>query len=154
MRRILLHRIYRFYALHRYGSPHRTPDENRAVYGELAEAHGHDYEVRVSVGGVPAESSGFVVDLPTLDRLVEEEIGPLRGRDLNDAIPEVRDGLIQPGCESLAAWIWDRIVSRMPDGSHLEAVQVWESQTLGAEVSRGESLRPDSPSLPPQGLGG
>jgi 6-pyruvoyltetrahydropterin/6-carboxytetrahydropterin synthase len=137
MRRAVLHRIVRFYAQHRYGSPLRLEEENRSEFGDLAFAHGHEYAIRVSVSGEPAAGTGFVVDLPELDRALESVVAPLRGRDLNEEIPEVRTGEIQPSCEALADWIWNQLEGRLPPGARLEGIQVWESETLGAEVLRG-----------------
>ena len=72
------------------------------------------------------------LELGALDALLEELVGPLRESDLEEAIAEVRDGMI-PSTENLARWAFDRLAGRMPGTSRLVKVRLAESDALAAE---------------------
>ena len=71
-----LTRRYRFSASHRLHSPAFSEDENRELYGKCSNpyGHGHDYVLEVIAEGTMDPVSGQVVHVPTLDRLVSEEV--------------------------------------------------------------------------------
>jgi 6-pyruvoyltetrahydropterin/6-carboxytetrahydropterin synthase len=131
-----LHRVVRFHAVHHYRRADWSPEENARVFGELTRSHGHDYAVRVTVSGEPDPATGFLVDLTALDAVLDGEVrAVLHGSDLNQVLPGVSRGEEQPSCEVLARWVWSRIEGRLPAGTELERVQVWESDDLGGEVA-------------------
>jgi 6-pyruvoyl-tetrahydropterin synthase len=85
-----------------------------------------------------APGTGFVVDLPELDRILAREITErLDGADLNVAIPEVAGGEVQPGTEALARIFFERLEPLIPGEARLERVRVAESEGLAAEYGRG-----------------
>lgn len=129
-------RVLRFAALHHYWKPDWSEERNRAVFGELTEPHPHEFRIEVAVSALPDPETGFLVELGALDALLFEVLAPFRGGDLNEAIPEVREGRILPSTEALAAWIWDRLAGRIPGGGSLHRVSVWESDELGSELLR------------------
>ena len=59
--------------------------------------------------------------------------GVLDGADLNQAIPEMSSGRLQPSTEVLARWAWEQIADRIPDPARLIRVRVAESAGLAAE---------------------
>src|ERR1700722_17001093 len=69
-------RRYRFAASHRLHSTAFSEDENRELYGKCSNpyGHGHDYVLEVTAIGPVNQSSGQVVHVPTLDRLVAEQV--------------------------------------------------------------------------------
>jgi len=135
MSRASLLRVVRFRATHRYGVSTWSGEENAAAFGALSEVHEHAFRVELAVEGIPHPVTGFVIDLPALDRiLLEEVIEPLDGSHLNDRIPEFREGLLQPSTEALARWIGDRVRARISPPTHLRRVRVWESEDLAGEV--------------------
>jgi 6-pyruvoyltetrahydropterin/6-carboxytetrahydropterin synthase len=98
--------------------------------------HGHNFSVEITVRGEVDPETGFVVDLPALDRLLREEVvEPLDQQDLNRAILEVRDGTMTPSTEALALWLWGRLRDRIPGAARLHRVRVAESDSLASEVS-------------------
>ncbi len=135
-RRSALIRTIAFSAAHRYWRPDWTEGENVRVFGPQSNRHGHDYRVEVTVSGTPDPETGFVVDLQALDRVLDDVIGPLDNRDLNEAIPEVREGRMLPSTEALALWFWDRLEDRIPGDASLERVRVQEGREVAGEVSR------------------
>jgi len=69
-------RRYRFAASHRLHSDGFSDDENRKLYGKCSNpfGHGHDYVLDVTATGPVNAASGQVVHVPTLDRLVTEQV--------------------------------------------------------------------------------
>ncbi|MBK6422099.1 MAG: 6-carboxytetrahydropterin synthase [Gemmatimonadetes bacterium] len=132
---LTLTRILGFRATHHYRLPGRTAEENRARFGDLTEPHPHDYTCAVTVGGAPDPASGMLLDLPTLDRILADEVGGLDGRDLNAAIPPFATCAVQPTCEALAAWLFARIAPRLPAGARLHRVRVAEGPSLYADCT-------------------
>ncbi len=132
-----LMRVVRFRAAHAYRRSDWSEERNAETFGVQSESHTHDFRVVITISGRPDPDTGFLVDLPALDNLLEAVFGPLRKGDLNEVIPEVADGTMQPSTEMLAAWTWGRIEGRIPGSrATLEEVEVWESETLGSRVSR------------------
>lgn len=127
-----LERTLRIRATHHYRRADWSPEKNRETFGALAESHAHDYVVTVTVRG-PLDPHGFVVDLPALDRLLAVEVGALDDGDLNELVPDVRAGRIQPSTEALARWLWTKLEARIPGSARLSRVRVAESPELAAE---------------------
>lgn len=130
-----LTRVVRFRAEHHLGRPDHSPAENRARFGPLADPHAHDYTCLVTVGGPMDTGSGMIMDLGVLDRILDEEVRRLDGRDLNRDFPELIERGGQPTCEALATWLFERIARRLPMGKRLERVRIEEDPTLYAEYS-------------------
>ena len=119
-------------ARHRYRLAGRPDGENRRRFGAQAEPHEHQWTVRVEVRGPVDPLTGFVTDLTDLDRALHRVIGAWDGGDLNELIPEVREGRMQPSTEALARWIHDRVGLEIAPPARIGRVHVWESPDLGA----------------------
>lgn len=131
-----IERRYRFSASHVYRRPEWSEAENRARFGRCANlpGHGHNYRLYVTVSGEPDARTGFLVDLPALDRLVEQEIvDVLDHRHLNQAVPEFADGGEIPSSENLVRWIRERLVPALPAGVELARIRLEEDEDLAAE---------------------
>ena len=127
-----LERSAGFRATHHYRSAEWSPEKNRATFGPLEDPHPHDWVVTVRVRG-PLDAYGFVLDLAVLDRLLGQVLDVLDGADLNQAIPEMSSGHLQPTTEALARWVWGRLAVQVPEPAYLVRVRVAESATLAAE---------------------
>jgi 6-pyruvoyltetrahydropterin/6-carboxytetrahydropterin synthase len=133
-----LTRAVTFRATHRLALPRWSEAENRARFGWTAEppGHEHQYTCAVTVAGSPDPDTGALVDLATLDAILEEEVlGPLDGRHLNDVVPPFLEGRVLATCEALARWLYHRIAARLPGGLRLERVRVAEDPTLYADCT-------------------
>ena len=111
---LLISRTLHFNAAHRLFRRDRSDEWNRATYGAASNAagYGHNYALEVAVAGEPDPSTGMVINLIDLDRVLKEEVDrPLDHRNLNEEIPEFRD--VVPTAENLAAWIWRRVDARI-----------------------------------------
>jgi 6-pyruvoyltetrahydropterin/6-carboxytetrahydropterin synthase len=106
-------RRYRFAASHRLHSAAFTEDQNRELYGKCSNpyGHGHDYVLDVTAVGPANAGSGLVVHIPTLDRLVSEQV--LRHFDhryLNADLGEFK--ALVPTSENIIRVIEDRLTDR------------------------------------------
>src|SRR5919205_3659210 len=123
-----LTRTVGFHAVHRYYRPEWSESRNREVFGSLADppGHGHDYQCAVTVSGSVNEW-GMIVDLSLLDRILAEEVvAPFAGKHLNLDVPAFAYGRTLPTCEAIAAYVYSRIVGRLPEGVLLERVRIAE----------------------------
>ncbi len=125
-----LERSVTFRASHRYRRPERSETEDRAAFGDLVDPHPHHYRLTVRVAGPMEPRTGFVVDLPGLDRALEAVVGPLRDGDLNARV--FPDGDWLPSCENLARWFHRELLDRIPPPATLLWVRLAESDDLAA----------------------
>jgi len=129
-----LTRIVEFTATHRIRRADWTDQRNTAEFGKAAADHGHRYQCRVTVKGRLVAESGGVVNLPALDRVLEEEIiRRFDGKRINDAAPEFADGGRLATGEALAVYVWERLAPRLPPGVSLHAVRVQEGPNIYSE---------------------
>lgn len=137
---IRLTRRYRFSASHLYRRPEWSEEENRARFGKCANlpGHGHNYRLYLTVAGEPDRETGFVVDLPELDRLVAAEVvDRLDHRHVNEAVREFGAGGEIPSSENLVRWILGRLAAALPAGVELVRVRLEEDEDLAAEWELG-----------------
>lgn len=133
--RAVLRRSVTFRAMHAYRRTDWDEARNRTAFGELTEPHVHDYRVTFWIEGAMAPVTGFVAPLDELDAAIEALVAPLREADLNAVLPEVRRGEILPSCEALAHWFFRSLGERLSGGLRLVAVDLDESEGLGARVT-------------------
>lgn len=134
MPRLLLTRRVEFRASHSLRLPGLDDRENRARFGWTTDPHEHRYRCTVTVSGPPRPGEGAVVDLGELDRILDEVvIRPLDGTSLNQSLPPCASGEALPVCETLAAWCFARLATRLPAQVRLERVRIAEDDTLHAD---------------------
>ena len=121
-----------FVASHHYRLHGRSEAESLAVFGSQSMPHEHRWRIRIEVVGEIDPETGFVVDLAAIDAALHDLVGDWRDGDLNERIPEVRGGTMQPSTEALARWLHQRLSPRIPGAARLKRVHVWESEDLGA----------------------
>lgn len=129
-----------FAAAHRYRRPEWDDRKNEEVFGLCARPnyHGHTYVCDVTVSGPIDESTGFVVDLGLLDRILDTEIRQrFDHRNINLEVPEFADGRMIPSGENLARFIFDCVQTALTDKVRVTSVTVAEDATLSASY-RGE----------------
>jgi 6-pyruvoyltetrahydropterin/6-carboxytetrahydropterin synthase len=132
-----LTRTVGFHALHRYYRPGWSDAKNREVFGPLADppGHGHDYQCSVTVRG-RLNDDGMIVDLALLDRIMRDEVStPFAGKHFNLDVPDFAFGKTLPTCEAIAAYVFQRIAPRLPDGVELERVRIMEDPSLYADYT-------------------
>lgn len=128
-------RRYKFAASHRLHSSSLSEPENHELYGKCNNpyGHGHDYVLEVSVAGPLDTVSGQVVNVQTLDRLVNAQI--LRDFDhryFNADVPEFSRELV-PTSENILRVIENRLIARWRtsfpgDWPRLEGIRLQETK--------------------------
>src|ERR1700733_5674160 len=109
-------RRYRFAASHRLHSAAFSEQENRDLYGKCSNpyGHGHDYVLDVTAMGRVEASTGQVVHVPTLDRLVSEQVlTDFDHRYFNVDVAEFQAAV--PTSENIIRAIEDRLAARWGD---------------------------------------
>ena len=127
MAKVRVTRRLHFSAAHRLHNPALSDEENREVYGlcNSPNAHGHNYELEVTVEGEVDPRTGYVIDLKTLKNVAESAaVDDLDHRNLNVDV-EWLDGVL-PSTENLAIAIWRRLEERIPSG-RLVRITLWET---------------------------
>ncbi len=127
-------RRYKFVASHRLHSPAFTDDQNRELYGKCSNpyGHGHDYVLDVMTVGPVDPESGQVVHIPTLDRLVSEQVlQDFDHRYMNADVGEFKAAV--PTSENIMRVIEDRLSARWKEAfphewPRLEGIRLRETR--------------------------
>ncbi len=130
MHEVFLTRRERFNAAHRMFHPEWTDEKNMEVYGKCSNPnwHGHNYVLFVTVKGIVDPEIGYVVNLKTLSKIINQYvIEPLDHKNLNVEV-EFLDGII-PSSENLAIAIWQKLVPHLSDlGVDLYCIKIEETE--------------------------
>lgn len=137
---MLLTRRAEFSASHVCSNPAWSAEENRRVYGNNANphGHGHNYVVEVTIEGEPNAATGMVFDLRELKEILNQEIvEPMDHRFLNYEVPPF--DRVVPTTENLAREVWRRIEGRVDRaGVKLRNVRLYETEDLFVDYRGGE----------------
>lgn len=112
-----LTRRERFCAAHRLDSPHLSTEENKKLYGKCNydNGHGHNYELFVTIRGVPDPKTGILVYIDELKAIIHRVIiDRLDHRHLNFDIPELAE--VIPTAENLVIVFWNWLEPELPKG--------------------------------------
>jgi 6-pyruvoyltetrahydropterin/6-carboxytetrahydropterin synthase len=126
-----------FSASHRLFNPSWSDARNQEVFGKCnnPRGHGHNYDLEVTVAGVPPAATGMVIDLKKLADIIEVEvIDRVDHKHLNDDVDFMR-GLI-PTAENIAMQFWKILQPKIKEG-RLISIKLYESANNFVEY-RGE----------------
>lgn len=147
-----LTRLYRFSASHRLHSQALNDAENDRLYGKCNNpfGHGHDYVLEVTAAGSVDPTTGRLLPVSSLDRLVEEKVlHAFANHNLNLDLAEFAH--LVPTSENVALTIASLLETNWPAylgaaSARLARVHIQETDRNGFEV-----LLPAAPNpLPPQ----
>lgn len=96
-----------FNAAHKLYNPNWSREKNEQVFGPCANEnwHGHNFEMIVTVKGLPDPDTGFVVDLKKLSRLIKDQVvEKLDHKNLNMDVDFMQGKMAS--CEVLVMEIW------------------------------------------------
>jgi 6-pyruvoyltetrahydropterin/6-carboxytetrahydropterin synthase len=125
---LYLTRKVTFCASHLYRNPSWSDAENERVFGKCVRCHGHNYVCEVTIRGAVEPSTGMVLNLTELDRILKTEVVEAYDhRFINEDVPGF-DRLV-PTTENLAVDIWNRVVGRLR-GCELHRVRLYEDPDL------------------------
>jgi 6-pyruvoyltetrahydropterin/6-carboxytetrahydropterin synthase len=122
-----------FAAAHRYRIPQWSDERNAEVFGLCARPHyhGHTYVCDVTVRGDLDETTGMIVDLAKIDRVLAAEVRDrFDHRNINLDVREFADGRLVPTGENLARFIFERVQAALDGSATVTAVTVAEDETL------------------------
>ena len=135
-----LTRRYHFSASHRLHSSDLSADENARLYGKCNNpfGHGHNYVLEVTASGEVDPSTGRLLSVGKLDRLVEENV--LRAfshRNINLDVSEFVS--LMPTTENIALVIAETLQRNWPNymaenQGRLQRVYVKETERNSFEV--------------------
>ena len=116
-----------FNAAHRVHNPALSDAENNALFGKCNNPnwHGHTSVLEVSVTGEVSDTTGYVMDLGALKRIVNERVvDRMDHRNLNVEVEFMR-GVI-PTSENIIVAIWRELVPAIRPGRLVRLV-LWET---------------------------
>jgi 6-pyruvoyltetrahydropterin/6-carboxytetrahydropterin synthase len=132
---MLLTRREEFSASHSCYNPRLSEPQNRDLYGERPDSHGHghNYIVEVTLEGEPDPVTGMVVDLKLLKDIIRREvIDPMDHRHLNREVPPF--DRVTPTAENLATEIWNRLKPHLTfENARLRSIRLFETEDLCVE---------------------
>lgn len=108
----------------------------RHYRGGTERPHRHSFRVAAVVSAARVDRAGMAIDFLDLKEAVDAEIARLRGRFLNEDVPEFRSGRASPSAEHVAAAIFRRLKKTLPKGIRLERVTVSEASGCSAAYVR------------------
>lgn len=120
-------RRYTLSASHRLHSAALTDQENREVYGKCnnPHGHGHNYVIEVLVGGPVDAETGMVINMATLDEVVQTLILERFDRTNLNFDPLFANHV--PTTENLTKAVFGVLENALPTGK-LEYVRVEETE--------------------------
>jgi len=134
---MLITRKAEFSASHSCYNPQLSEAENRDLYGEPADSHGHghNYVLEVTLEGEPDPVTGMVLDLKRMKDIINREVvDPMDHRFLNHEVPPF-DTMV-PTPENIAREIWRRLEGpfRLPN-ARLDRGRLYETEDLFVDYS-------------------
>ena len=117
-----------FNAAHKLYNPNWSEEKNNEVFGKCANNnwHGHNFDLFVTVKGLPNPQTGFVIDLKVLKELVNEKvINKIDHRNINLDVDFMKDKMAS--IENLAISIWDELYPFINEGE-LHCIKIYETE--------------------------
>ena len=108
MKTVYITRRETFNAAHKLWRPEWSDEKNQEVFGKCSNHnwHGHNFQLYITVKGVPHPETGFVMTLKVLSVLIREHIiEALDHKNLNLDVPFLTG--IMASTENMAIAIWD-----------------------------------------------
>ncbi len=137
---VYISRRARFNAAHKLYNPDWSDEKNHEVFGKCANAnwHGHNYELHVTVKGVPNDDTGYCMDMKTLSDIIKEFVEePLDHKNLNLDVPWMKGK--RASTENLIIEIWNQLEKPIQEyNCALHKIRLYETENNYAEYFGGE----------------
>jgi 6-pyruvoyltetrahydropterin/6-carboxytetrahydropterin synthase len=86
--------------------------------GPCVRMHGHNYKLRVTIGGTPDPRTGMLMDFEEIRQVVVQQVvGAFDHQVLNDFIEN-------PTAENVVRWAWEKLDGKLPG---LRELRLWET---------------------------
>ena len=131
---VYITRIEHFNAAHKLLNPAWSREKNEAVFGKCANEnwHGHNFELYVTVKGIPDPETGFVFDAKKLSAIIKEHVTEkLDHKNLNVEVDFMKDTICS--IENLVTAIWHQLLPHIPENVQLHALKLYETPRIFAE---------------------
>lgn len=140
MKTVYVTRRERFNAAHKLWNDDWSAEKNHEIFGKCANVnwHGHNYELHVTVKGVPHPDTGYCMDLKVLsDILKVKVVEPLDHKNLNLDVPFMKGKMAST--EVLIIAIWDEVEAAInATGCKLHHIRLYETENNYADYYGGE----------------
>lgn len=126
--KIAVSRKEHFNAAHRLFNASWSSEKNDEVFGKCNNPnyHGHNYELIVTVIGIPDPATGYVFDMKALSDLIKEHIlKQFDHKNLN--LDTTYFKTLNPTAENIAVVIW-RILRQHIDNQYELKVKLYETE--------------------------
>ena len=131
---IYITRIEHFNAAHKLFNPQWTREKNEEVFGKCANEnwHGHNFELHVTLKGLPDEGTGFVFDVKKLSLIVKEHVTEkIDHKNLNVDVDFMKGKICS--IENLVVGIWNQLAPHLPSDVSLHCLKLYETPRIYVE---------------------
>lgn len=131
---VYLTRIEHFNAAHKLYNPAWSREQNEEVFGKCANEnwHGHNYELFVTIKGIPDPDTGFLYDAKKLSTIIQEYvIEKVDHRNLNVDVDFMKNKMCST--ENLAVGIWNQLKPHIPANVQLHCIKLFETARIYVE---------------------
>lgn len=124
-------------ASHRLFNPSLSPADNERIFRNCTwpNGHGHNYTLQVTIAGVPDETTGMVVNLKDLRRVMEERVvDKCDHRNLNTDVAFL-EGVVTT-TENLCRAFWRELegaIADLPGNARLWRIRIQETRDNSVE---------------------
>lgn len=140
MKTVYITRRETFNAAHKLWREEWSDEKNWEVFGKCSNHnwHGHNFELFITVKGVPNPDTGFVINLKLLSELVREHIiEALDHKNLNLDVPFLNG--IMASTENMAIAIWDILDPLVKEhGGEMAKIKLVETENNFVEYYGGK----------------
>lgn len=140
MKTVYITRRETFNAAHKLWRPEWSEEKNQEVFGKCSNHnwHGHNFQLLITVKGVPHPETGFVMNLTVLGNIIREHIiEALDHKNLNLDVPFLEG--IMASTENLAIAIWDILDPLVQEhGGEMAKIKLTETENNFVEYFGGK----------------
>ncbi|MEN9988098.1 MAG: hypothetical protein RLZZ585_1137 [Bacteroidota bacterium] len=140
MKTVYITRRETFNAAHKLWRPEWSDEKNQEVFGKCSNHnwHGHNFQLYITVKGVPHPETGFVMNLKVLSVLIREHIiEALDHKNLNLDVPFLKG--IMASTENMAIAIWDILDPLVQEhGGEMAKIKLIETENNFVEYFGGK----------------
>lgn len=140
MKTVYIVRKEHFNAAHKLWRKDWTAEKNEEVFGKCANKnwHGHNFNIFVTVKGIPNPETGFVINLKDLSAIIKKEVVErFDHKNLNLDVPEMNG--ILASTENLIMKIWELLESPIDlAGGTLAKIRLEETENNFVEYFGGQ----------------
>jgi 6-pyruvoyltetrahydropterin/6-carboxytetrahydropterin synthase len=140
MKTVYITRRETFNAAHKLWRPEWSDEKNQEVFGKCSNHnwHGHNFQLFITVKGVPHPETGFVINLKLLSVLIREHIiEALDHKNLNLDVPFL-EGMMA-STENMAIVIWDILSPLVQEhGGEMARIKLIETENNFVEYYGGK----------------